>query len=67
MLILGNSSGCKRYNGNFLEHLHVFDEKNCDKWVTQMKMIFGAQDVCDMMEICDEDLSGDASATQMKA
>lgn len=36
--------------GYFSSHLPKFDGKNWDKLVTQMKVYFDAQDVCDMME-----------------
>lgn len=50
--------------GNFAAHLHVLDVKNWEKWVTQMKVIFVAQDVCDMVKIGVKDLPEDATTTQ---
>lgn len=35
---------------NFTTHLLVLDGKNWDKLVTEMKVIFGAHVVCDMVE-----------------
>jgi len=36
-------------NGNIFTHLPVFDGKNWDRWVKQMKVIFGFQEVLEIV------------------
>jgi len=37
-------------NGYFLGNLPILDGMNWDKWCAQMKVIFGFEDVCEVVQ-----------------
>ncbi|CAK8534235.1 unnamed protein product [Lathyrus sativus] len=53
-------------HGNFVTHILVLDGENSNKLTSQMKVIFGVQDICDMVETSVEASFENATVVQRK-